>query len=98
VIIEQLGETDANAFAAETGWEIKPEGACKGDVCVPLGGASGFDLLATAEKLGMAVVRDEDAGLLAIGPETLGGRSLATVEAQELVMPDVLTGTLFRLT
>ena len=78
------------------GWEIKPEGACKGEVCVPLGGGP-FDLLATAERLGMAVVHDASAGLWSLGPETLGGRSLATAEAPELVLPDVHTGEQFRL-
>ncbi len=29
-------DIDAQAFHAATGWEIKPEGACKGDLCVPL--------------------------------------------------------------
>ena len=83
-------------FSTATGWEIKPEGACKGEVCVPLGGG-GFDVVATAERLGMAVVHDEDAGRWAIGPETLGGRALATAEAPDLVLPEVRTGEPFAL-
>ena len=27
---------DRAAFEAASGWEIKPQGACKGDVCIPL--------------------------------------------------------------
>ena len=93
-----LDRTDITAkqFAAGTGWQIKPEGACKGEVCVPLGGGT-FDALAAAAKLGMAVVEDEDAGLWAIGPESLGGRALSTAEAPELVLPDVRTGEPFDL-
>jgi hypothetical protein len=95
MIVDTL-ELTPDAFAAGTGWAIKAEGACKLDVCVPLGGGD-FDVTATAARLGMAVVHDEDAGLWAIGPETLGGRALATAEAPELVLPDVVTGEEFRL-
>lgn len=83
------------AFGAATGWEIKPEGACRGHQCVPLGG-SDFDLTSAADKLGMAVVHDTDAGVWAIGPDTVNGRALPTAEAPELVLPD-LDGNEFRL-
>jgi hypothetical protein len=82
-------------FQQATGWEIKPEGACKGEVCVPLAGGD-FDVASTAERLGMAIVHDPDLGLSAIGPETLGGRALTTAQAPELVLPDV-DGNEFRL-
>jgi len=85
---------DAAAFHEGTGWDIKPEGACKGDVCVPL--PDGFDLESTAARLGMAVVHDEDAGMWAIGPESLNGRALVTATAPELVLND-LDGNEFRL-
>jgi hypothetical protein len=93
MIVDRL-DIDAASFAAATGWEIKPEGACKGEVCVPLGQApnSGFDLMTTAQRLGMAVVADTEAGLWSIGPESLGGRSLATANAPDFAMPDVMTG------
>ena len=94
VILDQLDVTPAQ-FAAGTGWEIKPEGACKGEVCVPLD-RSGFDLVRTAERLGMALVHDEDAGLWALGPESLGGRALLSADAPELVLDD-LDGHPFRL-
>jgi hypothetical protein len=87
VLTDQL-ETSPEAFRAATGWEIKPEGACKGPVCVPLPTAR-FELLATAEALGMAVVHDESAGLWAIGPETLGGRALTTTDASDFTLPDL---------
>ena len=95
MIVDRL-DIDAGAFEAATGWQIKPEGACKGDVCVPLdrsaGAAGRFDLVTTADRLGMAIVADAEAGLWSIGPESLGGRSLATAVAPELSLPDVLTG------
>jgi hypothetical protein len=82
-------------FAAATGWEIKPEGACKAEVCVPLP-SRGFDLRATASRLGMALVPDEARGRWALGPEAIGDRALATAEAPELVLDD-LDGNEFRL-
>ena len=81
-------------FAAATGWQIKPEGACKGDVCVPLGGA--FDVATTTERLGMSVVHDDEVGLWAIGPESFGGRALASAQAPELVLLDT-SGEEFQL-
>ena len=89
-------DVTSDEFAAATGWEIKPQGACKGEVCVPLD-TGRFHVLAAAEKLGMAVVHDEAAGLWAVGPETVGGRALSTAEAPDLGLPDVLTGETFRL-
>lgn len=92
-----LGSLDvpAAAFEAKTGWTIKPEGACKGEVCVPLGGGD-FDLVNVADRLGMALVADEPRGRWALGPESIGDRALATAEAPELVLDD-LDGNEFRL-
>lgn len=95
VILDSLDVT-AEQFAAGTGWEMKPEGACKAEVCVPLDQSEGFDLVATVARLGMSLVRDEQAGLWAVGPESLGGRALVSAEAPELVLDDV-NGNEFRL-
>jgi hypothetical protein len=95
VITTSLDVTAAD-FAAATGWEIKPEGACKGAVCVPLESAERFDLAAAAKRLRMAVVQDDAAGLWAIGPESLGDRALVSAEAPELTLGD-LDGQDFRL-
>jgi hypothetical protein len=78
-------------FTRLSGWEIKPEGACKGEVCVPLQGPD-FDLQATAERLGMAVVSEmsgPDSRLWAFGPETVTGRSLTTTEIGDFTLPDL---------
>lgn len=88
MILESLN-IDAERFGSGTGWMIKPEGACKGDVCVPLGGRDGFDVSATAERLGMALVHDAEAQLWALGPESLGERALLSAQAPELILPDL---------
>lgn len=88
-------DLSANQFEAGTGWVIKPEGACKGEVCVPLGGGD-FDLTNVANRLGMALVSDEPRGRWALGPESIGDRALTTAEAPELILND-LDGKEFRL-
>ncbi len=94
MILDSLEVSPAD-FAAGTGWEIKPEGACKGEVCVPLGGGE-FDVSRAAERLGMAIVADEPRGRWAVGPEAIGDRALTTAVAPELVLND-LDGNEFRL-
>jgi hypothetical protein len=94
MIVESLDITAAD-FQAGTGWEIKPEGACKGEVCVPLGGGD-FDLETAANRLGMALVADEPRGRWALGPEAIGDRALTTADAPELILND-LDGNEFRL-
>ena len=66
MILERLDLTPAE-LERRTGWSIKPEGACRGRECVPLD--SPFDVRQLAERLGMALVHDEEHGLWALGPE-----------------------------
>lgn len=80
-------QIDRGDFEARTGWALKPQGACKGDLCVPLGDGP-LDASNVADRLGMGLVHDDEHGLIALGPETLGGRALTTAEAPDLVLPD----------
>jgi hypothetical protein len=87
VILDRL-DIDPEAFEIATGWQIRPEGACKADVCVPLRGGD-FDLPAVAERLGMAVVAEPSLSLWALGPESLGSRALASADASDFSLPDL---------
>jgi hypothetical protein len=55
-----------------TGWELKPEGLCQGDVCVPVRDVAALhvdgrlDLTAVAAALGRRLVVDAEAGLVAM--------------------------------
>ena len=92
-------DVSRSAFEMGTGCELKPEGACKGEVCIPLADAPEGDTVnldSMAQQLGLALVQDADHGLWAVGPETLGGRALATAVAPELTLPD-LAGNEFSL-
>jgi hypothetical protein len=79
-----------------TGWELKPEGACLGDVCVPLPGGRErefsdggmFNLTALAAHLDQPVVREGERW--AIG-ESAGARTsaLQSLEAPDFELPDL---------
>jgi hypothetical protein len=94
---------DPVEFGRATGWSVKPEGACRGDLCVPLpAGVSksdgALDAVALAERLGMPLVAADAGGLWALGPASAPtGRSLPTATAPELVLPDLRTGDAFAL-
>jgi hypothetical protein len=98
MILETL-HLPVETFEAGTGWALKPEGACRGEVCVPLpeGVADGrVDVAAVAERLGMPLVTDDAVGLSALGPATLSGHALPSAAAPDLELPD-LDGRAFRL-
>jgi peroxiredoxin len=65
---------DGDGLAAATGWVLKPEGLCRGEVCVPLRGyvvADGegqIDLVAWAAVLGYALAVDAEHGVAALAP------------------------------
>ncbi len=81
--------SDATAFAARTGWDAKPQGLCRGEVCVPAPSsllADGrVDVQIAAERLGMPLVHDEGHGVWALGPAT-GGRALSSAVAADPVL------------
>ena len=89
---------DRAAFETGTGWQIKPEGACKGEICIPLKADPGnpLDVSSLAEQMGLPLVAAPEQSLWALGPESIGGRALTTAEAPDLRLPD-LNGQEFRL-
>lgn len=63
---------DASSMTSLTGWELKPEGLCRGDVCVPardpqLAVDDAVDAARFAAALGRPAVVDAAAGVVAIG-------------------------------
>ena len=78
------------------GWELKPEGLCQGDVCIPvrdpdaLIGEAGIDLEVLAKVLGRPIALDvaENAAALA---EASADRAaaLASLEAPDFTLPDL---------
>jgi hypothetical protein len=85
-------------FEAGTGWTLKPEGACRGDVCIPLSAPAGetIDVTRVANDIGMPLVKASRRKLWALGPASIGSRALTSAEAPELRLPD-LHGNEFKL-
>ena len=89
-------------FETGTGWQLKPQGACQGDVCIPLSSRVGdsagdpVDVARVAKDIGMPLVAAPEHGLWALGPASIGSRALASAEAPDLRLPD-LGGKEFRL-
>jgi hypothetical protein len=91
MILESL-DMQPEAFHELSGWELRSEGACRGDRCVPLAnieaGAATVDVRAFAEALRMPVLSDDAHGVHVVGPES-GGKVLESALCPDIVLPDL---------
>ena len=78
------------------GWELKSEGLCRADRCVPVPDrstiehAAGVDLVAVTDALGLPTAVDVRAGLVAVGiPAAERQRVLVDRLATEFTLPDL---------
>lgn len=78
------------------GWELKPEGLCRADVCVPvrdrasIQAGDGVDLVAVAGALGRPAVASVESGVVAIGqPASVRQRAIDGLEAVPFTLPDL---------
>ena len=84
------------ALERATGWTLKPEGLCRGALCVPvrpgaaLESADGVDLAAVAAALGRPLALDpaERTAYLGVGASDRA-RALAALEAPDFTLPDL---------
>jgi peroxiredoxin len=87
---------DAVDLPAALGWELKPTGLCRGDVCVPVRDTDALrvgdrlDVAAVAGAVGQASVVDLDSGIVAVAlPAELRRRALDDLEAPDFTLPDL---------
>jgi hypothetical protein len=85
-------------FEIGTGWIIKPDGACKGDICIPIDidNNDQIDVKRISQNMNLPLVEEAVAQLWALGPDSIGGRTLTSAEAPNLRLPD-LNGKEFSL-
>jgi hypothetical protein len=90
VILDTL-ELSREELRERTGWELRPEGACKDDVCVPMPDLArrdgAIDMADFARRLAMPVAHDAAHGVWALGPRS-GGRVLESARFPDVVLPD----------
>jgi hypothetical protein len=91
LILDRL-DVSPDELERDTGWELKPEGLCKHERCVPFPdgpSADGvLDVRVVAERVGMPLVQDDRHELWALGPEA-GDRVLTSAELPPIVLADV---------
>lgn len=89
----------ADELPAATGWELKPEGACLGEVCVPLAAEARpdglVDVTVLARALGRPLVHEGDTWV-AGEPAAARAAELESLAAPDFELPD-LAGRLHRL-
>jgi hypothetical protein len=85
---------------AATGWELRPEGACRGDVCVPIPrGREGeflrerparFNVAALARLLGQPVVHEDAHGVWSFGESAhVRTKAMRSLQAPDFTLPDL---------
>lgn len=88
-----------------TGWVAKPEGLCRGEVCVPLPAgrerelveAGRIDLAALWRHLGRPILHSDRGDVWVLGESARDrGAALASLEAPDFALPDP-SGRLHRL-
>ena len=110
LVVNQGGETTAvevasnfgefavslSDFAQATGWQLKPQGLCIDEVCVPvrdssrLADSTSIDLVEFARVTGQNIVVDRQRQVVALGERAESrGESMSSLAAPDFRLPDI---------
>ena len=85
-----------DAVLPALGWEVKPQGLCKDDVCIPvqsqpaLLNSDGVDLVALTALTAQPLAVDHDERVACVGESARArGAQLATLQAPDFSLPDL---------
>ena len=83
-------------LAAATGWELKPEGLCRDEICVPVRDTSSLvvdgeiDVAELGRVLGRVTVIDADEGVASLGDSPVEREALQrSLRAPDFELPDL---------
>jgi len=86
-------------LSSSTGWELKPQGACLGEICVPIPAghesdfvrADGkqFNLAALARQLNQPVVHDDSHAVWFFGEASAHDNAGQSLQAPDFTLPDI---------
>ena len=86
----------ARDFARTTGWTLKTEGLCKGEVCIPVRDSAAMsdgeavDIAEFARVTGRNMLVDETRHVVALGEQASSrSASMATLDAPNFTLPDI---------
>jgi hypothetical protein len=82
---------DAEELEQRTGWELKTEGLCRGETCIPLPAGAGeggaLDARVVSDRLGLPLLHDEAHDVWCLGPSP-ASRALDSAQVPPIVLPD----------
>jgi len=86
----------ADDFARATGWSLKPEGLCKGEICVPvrdtaaMSNGAAIDLAEFARVTGRDMVIDASRNVVAMGEQASSrAAAMTTLDAPNFTLLDI---------
>ena len=97
-VVDGAATIAADDLDTALGWTLKPEGLCRGDVCVPLrdqtfADADRLDVAMVARALGQPIVVDSARGVAAIGTAASTRiEQMASLQAPAFSLPRISAG------